>query len=421
MNVRATRKASGALDAVVTAPASKSVTHRALVVAGLAQGESTLSGPLDADDTRATRAGLEALGVRVRDGEGCWRVGGSAGRIAGGASIALGESGTTARFLTAVAALGHEPSRLDGAPRLRERPLGPLIASLERLGGSVRVDPGSGGLPAVAGGAPLAGGSVSLPGMLSSQFASALMLVAPCLPGGLELTIEPPAVSLPYVELTAGVLEAFGAAIERTSELTWRVAHGGPTGRDYRIEGDHSSASYFLAAAAIVGGRVRVRNLRADSAQPDARMGSILAGLGCGVETGDDWVEVRGDGRIPGFDLDLAAAPDIVPTLAAMALFADGPCAIRGVAHLRHKESDRLEVLARNLRALGRHAIALDDRLMIAGPPPCLGGARIDTASDHRMAMAFAVAGLRIEGIEIEDPACVAKSNPAFWDQLDTL
>jgi len=421
MSVRAIRRVRGPLDAAVTAPASKSVTHRALIAAGLARGESTLVGPLDADDTRATRAGLDALGIRVRDGRGSWLVSGSAGRIPGGAAIALAESGTTARFLTAVAALGEQPSRLDGAPRLRERPLGPLIASLERLGGALRPDPETGGLPLVAGGAPPAGGRVSLPGKLSSQFASALMLVAPCLPRGLELLIEPPAVSLPYVELTARVLEAFGVSIARASELSWSVAHGCPTGREYRIEGDHSSASYFLAAAAIVGGRVRVRNLRPDSAQPDARMGKILAGLGCSVQTGDDWVEVRGDGRIPGFDLDLAAAPDIVPTLAVMALFAEGPCAIHGVAHLRHKESDRLEVLARNLRALGRHAIALEDRLSVAAPPPCLGGARIDTASDHRMAMAFAIAGLRIDGVEIENPACVAKSNPGFWDQLDAL
>jgi 3-phosphoshikimate 1-carboxyvinyltransferase len=235
------------------------------------------------------------------------------------------------------------------------------------------------------------------------------------------LVIEPPAVSLPYVDLTARVLTAFGASVTRESELSWRVAAGGLTGRDYRIEGDHSSASYFLAAAAVVGGRVRVCNLASDSTQSDARLGTILRDLGCRVDTGDDWVQIEGDGRIPGFDLDLADAPDIVPTLAVLALFADGPSVLRGVAHLRHKESDRLEVLARNLRALGRHATSLDDRLIVERPPPCLGGTRISTASDHRMAMAFAIAGLRIEGIQIEDPACVAKSNPAFWDQLDEL
>jgi 3-phosphoshikimate 1-carboxyvinyltransferase len=192
-------------------------------------------------------------------------------------------------------------------------------------------------------------------------------------------------------------------------------------GREFRIEGDHSSASYLLAAAAVVGGRVRVCNLSPDSSQPDARLGAILGKLGCRVSTGDDWVEVRGSGRLKAFDLDLAGAPDLVPTLAVLALFAEGRSVLRGIAHLRHKESNRLELLARNLRALGRDAVAYGDRLVIepAVAPPNGGGIVCD--SDHRMAMAFAVAGLRIEGVEIRDPACVAKSHPGFWAQLETL
>jgi 3-phosphoshikimate 1-carboxyvinyltransferase len=421
MDVRAIRKRCEPLDAVLSATPSKSVTHRALVAAALADGQSALHGPLDAHDTRATRDGLSSLGIEIRSESGRWLVRGCSGRVPGGGALALGESGTTMRFLTAVAALGETPSRLDGAPRLRERPLGDLASALGQLGGSLRSDAETGGLPLTAGGGSLRGGTVSLPGSPSSQYASALLLVAPRLPGGLALSIEPPAVSLPYVELTERVLRAFGVEVTRESELSWRVAGGGYAGRDYHIEGDHSSASYFLAAAAIVGGRVRVHNLDSNSAQADARLGTILRDLGCRVETGDDWVEVEGDGKIPGFDLDLGDAPDVVPTLAVLALFADGPSVLRGVAHLRHKESDRLEVLARNLRALGRHAVAFDDRLVVEPPPPCLGGARIGTAGDHRMAMAFAIAGLRVDGIQIEDPACVAKSNPSFWDQLDRL
>jgi 3-phosphoshikimate 1-carboxyvinyltransferase len=325
------------------------------------------------------------------------------------------------RLLTAVAALGAAPSRLDGTTRLRKRPLRELSRTLGELGASIHPDPHTGGLPLTAGGSPLHGGAVRIPGNRSSQFASALLLVASRLEGGLDLSIEPPAVSLPYVDLTAAVLSTFGVAVTPVSELHWRVAAGGYPGREFHIEGDHSSASYFLAAAAVVGGRVRVDGLSPESLQPDARLGAILHELGCRVETGHDWVAAEGSGRIPAFDLELSGSPDLAPTLAVLALFSDGPCVLRGVGHLRHKESDRLELLARNLRTLGRHATALEDRLVVAPPPPCLGGGRIDTASDHRIAMAFAVAGMRIDGVTIDDPDCVAKSNPGFWGQLDKL
>jgi 3-phosphoshikimate 1-carboxyvinyltransferase len=421
MDVRRIDRVCGPLDAVLRAVPSKSVTHRALVAAALANGESTLRHPLDADDTRATRDALVALGVTIRAANDGWVVHGCGGRIPGGGSLSLGESGTTMRLLAAVAALGAVPSRLDGAPRLRERPLGELASALERLGASIHPDPETGGLPLTAGGSPVRGGAVSLLGSRSSQFASALLLIAPRLKEGLDLTIEPPAVSLPYVQLTADVLTAFGVRVMRVSELRWRVASGAFAGRDYPIEGDHSSASYFLAAAAVLGGRVRIHGLLSESAQPDARLGAILRDLGCRVDAGSGWVEVEGSGRIPSFDLELVDAPDLVPTLAVLALFAEGRCVLRGLAHLRHKESDRLELLARNLRTLGRHATALEDRLVVESPPPCLGGGRISTASDHRIAMAFAIAGMRIEGVAVEEPACVAKSNPGFWTQLAEL
>jgi 3-phosphoshikimate 1-carboxyvinyltransferase len=421
MDVRRIDRIRGPLDAVLRAMPSKSVTHRALVAAALADGESTLRHPLDADDTRATRDGLAAMGVAIRIAGDDWVVRGCGGRIPGGGTLALGESGTTMRLLTAVAALGAFSSRLDGSPRLRERPLRELTGALERMGASIHPDPETGGLPVTAGGSPVQGGALRLPGSRSSQFASALLLIAPRLADGLDLTIDPPAVSVPYVGLTAAVLAAFGVPVVRVSELRWRVAYGAFAGRDYPIEGDHSTASYFLAAAAVLGGRVRVLDLSAGSAQPDARLGTVLRDLGCRVDAGTDWVEVEGNGRIPSFDIDLVDAPDLAPTLAVLALFAEGRCVLRGLAHLRHKESDRLELLARNLRALGRHATALDDRLVVESPPPCLGGARIGTASDHRIAMAFAIAGLRVDGVAVEDPGCVAKSNPRFWTQLAEL
>ena len=261
-----------------------------------------------------------------------------------------------------------------------------------------------------------------LPAGRSSQFTSALLLIGSRLPGGLEIVLAPPAVSLPYVEVTVRVLREFGVRIERTGELRWRVSEGGYRGREFRVEGDHSSASYFLAAAAILGGRVRAEGLDPDSAQPDARLQRILHDLGCRVRSGPDWVEIEGSGRIRPFDLDLSDAPDLVPTLAVLALFADGPSAMRGVGHLRIKESDRLETLAGNLRRLGRDASTTEDALLV-GPDSSRRpkGAMIETASDHRMAMAFAIAGLRIPGVTIDDADCVAKSNPDFWKDFSRL
>jgi 3-phosphoshikimate 1-carboxyvinyltransferase len=224
------------------------------------------------------------------------------------------------------------------------------------------------------------------------------------------------------VDLTVDVMRRFGASAERLGSLHWRVSPQEYRGSEMRIEGDHSSSSYFLAAAAVVGGCVRVENLDPESRQPDARLGSFLEEIGCVVRRGRDWIEVAGAGRIPGFEADLSEAPDLAPTLAVIALFADGPCSIRGVPHLRLKESDRLAVLAENLTRLGRPARAGEDALEVGAPVQApLRRATIATASDHRIAMAFAVAGLRTGGIAVDDARCVAKSNPGFWEDLERL
>ncbi|MHC4411142.1 MAG: 3-phosphoshikimate 1-carboxyvinyltransferase, partial [Planctomycetota bacterium] len=387
------------------------MTHRGLVAAALADGRSVIRNPLDADDTRVTLAGLKALGVRTECSEGAWIVQGRGRDLPGGGTLQLAESGTSMRFLAALAALGRASSTLDGSPRLRERPVHELVEALRELGGSVEATPGGGGLPVRAGGARVAGGRVRVPAGRSSQFASALLLIGSRLDNGLDLTLEPPAVSLPYIELTVGVLEAFGVGVERPESLRWHVSPGGYSAREFRVDGDHSSASYFLAAAAIVGGRVRMEELVPDSAQADARLGGLLAEAGCEVRTGADWIEVRGGRSIRGFDLDMGAAPDLVPTVAVLAMFSERPSVLRGIEHLRIKESDRLETLASNLRRLGCESRAIDDRLEIRPDRSGYRGALIETASDHRMAMAFAVAGLVIDGVLIDDPACVSKSN----------
>ena len=379
-------------------------------------------GPLDADDTRVTAEGLGALGFPVRVRGDRWEIHGRGGAVPGGGSLRLRDSGTSFRLLTALASLGERPSRLDGSERLRQRPVRELAAALTALHAQIRLTPVGGGLPLEAGGAPVRGGRVSLLASESSQFASAVLLIGSRLPGGVEVSLADTAVSVPYVELTARVLREFGVRVDRTAERCWRVEQGDYPGREYRVEGDHSSASYFLAAAAVLGGRVRVENLEPDSAQPDARMGEILAGLGCAVRSDADWVEVEGSGDVPPMDLDLRESPDLVPTLAALALFSDGPSVLRGIGHLRLKESDRLAVLARNLRSMGREAWVNDDALTIAPPAPTgPHGGVIETASDHRIAMAFAVAGLRVPGVSIDDAGCVTKSNPDFWRELSKL
>jgi len=422
VSYRAIQPRNKAVSATLRIAPSKSVTHRALVAAALASGHSVIVDPLDADDTRTTAEGLASLGFRVDLRGARWELEGLDGRVPGGGTIALGDSGTSFRFLTAVAGIGETSSRLDGSPRLRQRPVQELAGALSSLGARIALTPGGGGLPLRAGGCPVRGGSVVLPAGRSSQFTSALLLIGSRLPGGLEIVLAPPAVSLPYVEVTVRVLREFGVRIERTGELRWRVSEGGYRGREFRVEGDHSSASYFLAAAAILGGRVRAEGLDPDSAQPDARLQRILHDLGCRVRSGPDWVEIEGSGRIRPFDLDLSDAPDLVPTLAVLALFADGPSAMRGVGHLRIKESDRLETLAGNLRRLGRDASTTEDALLV-GPDSSRRpkGAMIETASDHRMAMAFAIAGLRIPGVTIDDADCVAKSNPDFWKDFSRL
>ena len=408
---RALPAAKRPLDARLRAPGSKSVTHRALVAAALADGRSTISGSLDATDIGVTVSGLSALGVTVEQRPGDVVVEGCGGRLAGGAILDLKESGTSLRLLAAVAALGREPSRLDGTDRLRDRPLAPLCRALRTLGATVTGDE----LPLTVGGTAFHGGDVRVAGSPSSQFASALMSIGPSLPGGVNLQVEEPAVSLPYVELTASVMRTFGVNVTRTGPLAWSIPESSYVATAYTVEGDHSSSSYFLAAPLIAAGRVRVHNLDPSSDQPDSRLASILERMGAGVERGDDWIEVRGSGQVRAFDVSLAEAPDLVPTVAVLALFADGPSTIRDVPHLRVKESDRLRQLAVNLNRLGRDAEVHDDRIEIREGRSEPRDRTIETAGDHRIAMAFALAGLRIDDLQVDDPACVAKSYPDFW------
>lgn len=421
MPPRTIRPRSAPLDADVRVPGSKSVTHRAVIAAALADGPSVVIAPLVADDTVATRDGLRSLGCAIAEDGDRWRVAGTSGRLPGGGRLDLEQSGSSMRFLAAVAALGKRAAVLDGHPRLRERPMDGLYDALRTIGARIE-PPGSGlSLPCAIGGAPLSGGTVRVPGDRSSQFASALLLIGARVPGGLTVEVSTELVSAPYVDVTVEVLRAFGVGVE-SSGSRFRVEPGSYAGREYVVEGDHSSASCLLAAAAVIGGRVRVDGLRSDSAQPDARMVRLLARLGAEVRPVGGGVEVRARGGIPGFEEDLGEAPDLTPAVAVLALSAAGPCRLTGIAHLQFKESDRLAVLAENLTALGRPTRVADGALAIDPPgPDPLRGTRVRTAGDHRMAMAFAVAGLAVPGVEIDDPECVAKSFPGFWSEFEKL
>lgn len=397
------------------------MTHRALVASALARGTAEVVDPLDSDDTRRTLSGLQNLGFRVGAAGGVWTVEGRAGDVPGGGDLHLGESGTTCRFLTALAALGNRPSFLDGEPRLRERPLVELVEALSRIGADIRPDPTTGGLPLRAGGTAPRGGAVAIRSERSSQFASALLLVAPRLPAGLEVDLGTRPVSRPYVSMTLGVLRAFGVPVESLSPTRHRVAPCDYGGIRYHVEGDHSSSAYFLLAAAVCGGRVRIEGLDPSSPQADAFFGEILERAGAVVRRGERWVEAEGGRPIQGFEVDLSDSPDLLPTVAALALFAPGPSRLTGLAHARLKESDRLEAVEESLRALGREAVAGADFLEVRASRRIARGAVIRTRADHRIAMAFAVAGLAIPGVVIDDADCVSKSNPRFWEDLARL
>jgi 3-phosphoshikimate 1-carboxyvinyltransferase len=410
--------ATGPVDAALIAPPSKSVTHRALVVAAVASGESEVVAPLDADDTRRTLAGLVAMGVGVTVEPAVWRVQGAQGRPRGGGAIDLAASGTSARFLTALASVAAEPVTLDGTARLRERPMSELVSSLTALGASIEASP-EGRLPIRTGGRAVRGGEVVVSGARSSQFASALLLTAAAFDRGLRLAVAAPRVSFSYVELTVQVLESFGVEVRREDAFTYVVPPQSIRGRRVRVEGDHSSASYLLAATAILGGRIRIEGLRRESRQPDARFLTDLASLGCKVEPHDGGIVLTAPGRIPAFTWDLTDAPDLAPTAAALAVFAEGPSTLTGISHLAYKESDRIRALERALTQCGA-AVSLRDGALTIVPARAADGREVivDVADDHRIAMALAVVGLKRPGITIGRLDVVEKSYPRFWSDL---
>lgn len=419
-------------------PGSKSITNRALVCAALAKGTSVLTGALDSEDTRVMIDSLGRLGIRVEstdDGK-TLRVYGCDGKIpTASADLFVGNSGTTIRFLTAVCALGQGQYRLDGVERMRERPIGDLLGALQQLGADCRGEHRSGLPPVLIAAHGLSGGTVKIRGDVSSQYLSGLMLAAPYAASDVEVAVQGELVSKPYVAMTSQILASFGASVS-TSEnsASFKIPAPQPyAAREYAIEPDASAASYFWAVAAITGGQVTVAGLSRDSLQGDVQFVECLAQMGCRVEYAADSITVAGRAD-RGIDVDMNAISDTAQTLAAVALFATGPTTIHGIAHNRHKETDRIADLACELRKFGATVDEFPDGFRISPLPLREGSAipsrnvsealspiSIETYNDHRMAMSFALTGLVRPDVTILNPGCTAKTYPNYFQDLATL
>jgi 3-phosphoshikimate 1-carboxyvinyltransferase len=410
------------LDAAVRVPGSKSYTQRAMIVAFLAEGESHLHDCLLADDTRILATALSALGADLRPAGTDLLIRGTGGRIARPPrEIHLGNNGTAMRLLTGVATLGAGPIVLTGEPRLRERPLKPLLEALAGLGAETSTAGERGYPPVTIRGGGLRGGEAVLRNIDSSQYVSALLIAAPFAARDVTIRLEGRVPSLPYIALTVETMDAFGVTVATEEPGRYLVRSGQRyRGREYRIEGDVSSASYFFLAAALTKGRIRTQNINPATGQGDIAFLTLLERLGCRVLRGENTVEVVG-GELPGGEMtfDMGAMPDMVPTLAVLLALRPGRSLIRNVAHLRVKESDRLAAVVNELRKTGIAAEELADGIAIVGGTP--HGAEIATYNDHRIAMSFAVLGLAVPGMAIAGEECVGKSFPGFWKALEEI
>ena len=427
----------GVLDSVVTPPGSKSITNRALILAALAGGTTTLTGALACEDTQVMFDGLAGLGLSLHwNTKACQiEVGGQRGRFPNRqADIYVGNSGTTARFLTAVLAFVPTPSslyRIYGKPRMHQRPIKDLVEALTALGGTISYETEEGFPPVVIGPYNAAvcrlPSAVSIPGTISSQFLTALLLAAPLATqkNAVDISVTGELVSKPYIDMTMQMMHSFGIAVETDARFrSFRIAQGATYQSPgvYRIEPDASAASYFFAAAAICGGSVTVQGLSKHSLQGDVAFAECLEQMNCEVTWNADSIMVcRAPERpLRGISVDMNHISDTAQTLAVVALFAEGATEIKNIEHVRFKETDRIADLATELRRFGATVEERRDGLRII-PPESLLPATVQTYDDHRMAMSFAVAGLRLPGVVICNPDCTQKTFPDFFDMLEKL
>jgi 3-phosphoshikimate 1-carboxyvinyltransferase len=409
-------------------PGSKSISNRTLLLAALAEGTTAVRGLLDSDDTRVMLEALRQLGVAIVPGAqpGEWSVTGApAGFPVKEASIFLGNAGTAFRSLAAVLALGEGRYRLHGVARMHERPIGDLVDALRQAGARIDYEGGEGYPPLAIWPRDRAGGAtVRVGGEVSSQYLTGLLLALGATGGGVRVEVAGELISRPYVEMTLALMERFGVRVSREGWQAFTV----PAGARYRspgaidVEGDASSASYFLAAGLLGGGPLRVEGVGRGALQGDVRFTEVIEAMGGRVAWGDGWIEVTGRPPLAPLDMDLNAIPDAAMTAAVLALFATGPSRLRNIASWRVKETDRLAAMATELRKLGAAVEEGADYLAITPPRGFVRGEQarervaIDTYDDHRMAMCFALAAFGPVPIRINDPGCVSKTFPDFFD-----
>jgi len=412
-----------AFEGEVTVPGSKSISNRALLLSALARGTTVLHNVLDSDDTTLMRRALRQLGVRLTDAADGLVIEGQAGPLVLGDSrheLDLGLAGTAFRPLAAALTLGRGRFVLDGTERMRERPIGPLVDALRQLGADIRYLRDEGFPPLEIRGTGLTGGPVRMRGDLSSQFLTSLLMAAPLAAGPVNIEIEGEQISKPYLAITLHLMSRFGITVRHQDFQRFAVTPGGYTSPgELLVEGDASSASYFLAAGAIRGAGITVHGIGRDSVQGDLAFVEVLEAMGATVERRADAIRVV-PGRLKGVDLDLNAIPDAAMTVAVLALFADGVTTIRNVYSWRVKETDRLTAMAAELKKLGASVIEGRDFLEIH-PPERFVAATIDTYGDHRMAMCFSLACLGGVSIVINDPDCVSKTFPDYFERLSSL
>ena len=407
------------LSGCVQPPGSKSITNRALICAALADGESRLVRALESEDTQLMIDGLNLLGIGVTwEGRDLLVRGSSDLSLIDHKDVFVGNSGTTIRFLSSLAAAIGGSYRFDGIERMRMRPIKDLADAFQQLGvKAICSETGCPPFEVISNG--FLGGECFVRGDISSQYLSGLLMAAVAASEGIEVRVQGDLVSKPYVDITLSVMEAFGVPLDKREYRRFEIKKGlGYQATEYNIEPDASAASYFFAVAAVTGGTVTVEGLSKHALQGDVAFCDCLAEMGCTVQYDEACITITG-GVLQGVDVDMNAISDTVPTLAVVALFANGPTNIRNVEHVRHKETDRITDLARELRKLGAKVDERQDGLTIT--PRELCGASVDTYNDHRIAMSFAVAGLMIKDVSINDPMCCEKTYPNFFTDLEKL
>ncbi len=411
----------GPLKTGLRLPGSKSITNRALLLSAMACGRTALSNFLISDDTEYMTRALQKAGVSIDKDEADGCVVGGGGLPEGPLELYLGNAGTAVRFLTSYFALGNGEFLLDGDARMRLRPIGDLLEALGELGCSIESEFGNGCPPVRIHASGIPGGACTVAGKNSSQYISSLLMAGPLSKKGLKLITSGPVASGPYVDMTLRMMEKFGIIAGRKGFEEFTVGKGTyKSPGKYYIEPDASSASYFLAAAAVLGGEMTIKGLGSDSIQGDSKFALVLEKMGCEIEYLPDSIRLRSSGSLKGVSIDMNDIPDMVPTLAVAALFAEGPTRIYNAANLRIKESDRIGALSAELKKIGALINENEDGLEIF-PQKSYNKTLIETYNDHRIAMSFSIAGLKIDGLEIANPACVSKTFPGYFDYFEKI